>query len=195
MSESIESPAPDAVIKSADYKRLAYARFVLDKARSEADRILQDAEHEHAKRSAEGYQDGLAAGKLAAIEILVNAVAGTINNLGRLETELLTVIDEAIDKLFTDLDRRDVVSAAVRSGLEHVRHSQRITLIANPVTIDDLERGLDFDSYKSSVFNLVADARLTIGECVIEADSATVSIDTAKQLDALKQILRTRIAV
>ncbi|MGF1548155.1 MAG: type III secretion system stator protein SctL [Thiotrichales bacterium] len=194
MVEEVEHPEPDTIIKSADYKRLAYARFVMEKARTESDRILQEAEHAYARRSAEGYRDGLAEGKLAATEIIVGAVSGAIAGLAQLESALLAVIDEALNKLFSGLDQREIVTAAVRNGLEHVRHSQRITLIANPSTIDDLERGLDFALYKSSIFNLVGDARLSVGECVIEAESATVTIDTAAQLEALKSILRTRIS-
>ncbi len=185
------------ILKAAEFALLTEANSLLAQARARADEIAQKAEEAYQQRKEEGYKDGREEGLLEHAEKLMETVMSSVEFIEGIETTLIDVVNQAVRKIIGELDSNERIVRIVQEGLRNVRNQSRVTVRVSPA--DDravrtaLEPMLRSSSGSASFLELVPDARLEQGACILESELGVIDASLETQLKALEKAFTSRI--
>ncbi len=182
------------VIKKDDFDTLQQAGEIINQARAEAQHVMEQARNAYEQARKEGYQAGLEQGRMESAELLFSTVSSSIDYIDHLEKALVDVTLEAMDRLIGDQSDRQLLAQAVKNGLTHLRHQQKVVVRATPDVINYLEDHIGLTDAGGSTLVFLVDERLAADECVLESEYAMVTINARQQLENLKELIREKFA-
>lgn len=185
------------VLKAADVAILLEAQAVLNAAHEQAGRIARDAEAVYEERREQGYLDGKAEGKLEHAEKMLETVMSSVEFIENIEDKLVNVVSQATRKIIGDLDDNERIVRIVRTALTTVRNHQHVTIRVAPGDADAVGKALSgllpTTSGRSSFLDLIPDARLERGSCLLESELGVVDASLETQLKALENAFQAKI--
>ena len=185
------------IVKASDYASLCKANELLIKV----EQSLKDAQDKSLKLYDESYAKGLEEGrdegKGEYIEKIMDMVLSSVESIEALESQLVEVVNNAVNKIIGDSDEKERSVRIVHQALNSVRGSKAITM---RVCAED-ERilrqelsGFIFSSDRSKGYiNLVADPNLKAGDCILETEQGVVDASLDSQLKILNKVLQEHI--
>ncbi|MDO5352150.1 MAG: HrpE/YscL family type III secretion apparatus protein [Succinatimonas sp.] len=185
------------IVKASDYASLCKANELLIKV----EQSLKDAQDKSLKLYDESYAKGLEEGrdegKGEYIEKIMDMVLSSVESIEALESQLVEVVNNAVNKIIGDFDEKERIVRIVHQALNSVRGSKAITM---RVCAED-ERilrqelsGFIFSSDRSKGYiNLVADPNLKAGDCILETEQGVVDASLDSQLKILNKVLQEHI--
>ncbi len=191
-------PAPgQRVLKAADAATLHSAQLILDAARERAVAIEREAEAVYEQQRQQGYEDGRTEGKLEHSEKMLETIMSSVEFIEGIESTLVNVVGQAIRKIIGELDDAERIVRVVRTALTGVRNQQHVTVRVAPADAPAVEKALaamlQAAPGRTSFLDLVPDARLERGACLLESELGVVDASLETQLKALENALQARI--
>ncbi len=196
-TDTVLPQAGQRVLKATDAATLHAAQQILDAARERADHIVRDAEVVYEQRHRQGYEDGRTEGKLEHAEKMLETIMSSVEFIEGVESTLVNVVGQAIRKIIGDLDDGERIVRIVRTALTTVRNQQHVTVRVAPADADAVETALaamlQTAPGRTSFLDIVPDARLERGACLLESELGVVDASLETQLRALENALKARI--
>lgn len=180
--------APEAV------EPVAAATGLLREAEARAAAIVRAAEDAYARRSDEGYADGLARAKLAAVERLLEESAALDAGLRATEAEMARIVAACLRKLVDDYDDQARIQATVRGALRQMRREQRSELRVSSAQFAAVKAGIDrivAEFPDVELVDVVEDAALVPPQIVLESPVGRVEVEFGMSLAALEAVIRS----
>ena len=146
----------------------------------------------------EGYRDGVEEGRLEHAEKVMETVLSSVEYIEGIEATLVNVVAVAVRKVIGEIDENERIVRIVRNALVTVRNQQHVTIRVAPADEKAVREGLA--SMLASVpggasfLDVVPDARLERGACLLESELGVVDASLETQLKALENALRSKIA-
>ncbi|GAB1409632.1 HrpE/YscL family type III secretion apparatus protein [Desulfovibrionales bacterium] len=185
------------VLKEKDLMLLHQAQSILDQAQNQARQILDDAKAEYEQQRKQGYEDGKNEGKLEHAEKIMETVLSSVEFIENIEATLVHVVGQAIRKIIGELDDTDRIVRVVRTALTTVRNQQHVTIRVAPADAEAVSTALAGFLTSSpggkSFLDLVPDARLDRGACLLESELGVVDASLETQLKALENAFQSKI--
>lgn len=195
--DTVLPPSGLRVLKAEDAASLHSAQGVIDAARERADSIVREAEDVYERQRQQGYEDGRTEGKLEHAEKMLETVMSSVEFIEGIESTLVNIVGQAIRKIVGELDDADRIVRIVRTALVNVRNQQHVTVRVAPADAAAVEKALaamlQSAPGRSSFLDLVPDARLDRGACLLESELGVVDASLETQLKALENALQARI--
>jgi flagellar assembly protein FliH len=185
----------------------AEAEELLQKARDDAPRILQEAKEEGFN---DGYKDGeeqgIMAGK-ARVEALILDFAAAVEKTGRMrahilaamEKELAGLLEACLDRFFLAPDsvEADLTARMVKALIKRLDEDERITVRLNPGNMEQMARlapeiWRELKNLPGALF--VADANLHAGDCIIDTPITQVDATVATRRERIFHLLEEMAA-
>lgn len=197
LKKAWQPQAGTRIVKASDYASLCKANELLIKV----EQSLKDAQDKSLKLYDESYAKGLEEGrdegKGEYIEKIMDMVLSSVESIEALESQLVEVVNNAVNKIIGDFDEKERIVRIVHQALNSVRGSKAITM---RVCAED-ERilrqelsGFIFSSDRSKGYiNLVADPNLKAGDCILETEQGVVDASLDSQLKILNKVLQEHI--
>ncbi|MCZ4329450.1 HrpE/YscL family type III secretion apparatus protein [Castellaniella denitrificans] len=183
-------PDPSArVLRAADYTALVQAQALLDEARAQADAILAGAQEAFEAERRRGYEDGKQEALLDQAEKMIETVGRTVDYFAGVENEMVDLVMSAVRKVVDGFDDRDKVMIVVRNVLAVVRNQKHMTLRLNPDEVEVVRARINdiLAEYPGiGYLDLMADARLAQGACILESEIGMVEASLEGQISALQ---------
>ncbi len=183
-------PDPSArVLRAADYTALVQAQALLDEARAQADAILAGAQEAFEAERRRGYEDGKQEALLDQAEKMIETVGRTVDYFAGVENEMVDLVMSAVRKVVDGFDDRDKVMIVVRNVLAVVRNQKHMTLRLNPDDVEVVRARINdilADYPGVGYLDLMADARLAQGACILESEIGMVEASLEGQIAALQ---------
>ncbi len=183
-------PDPSArVLRAADYTALVQAQALLDEARAQADAILAGAQEAFEAERRRGYEDGKQEALLDQAEKMIETVGRTVDYFAGVENEMVDLVMSAVRKVVDGFDDRDKVMIVVRNVLAVVRNQKHMTLRLNPDDVEVVRARINdilADYPGVGYLDLMADARLAQGACILESEIGMVEASLEGQISALQ---------
>lgn len=183
-------PDPSArVLRAADYTALVQAQALLDEARAQADAILAGAQEAFEAERRRGYEDGKQEALLDQAEKMIETVGRTVDYFAGVENEMVDLVMSAVRKVVDGFDDRDKVMIVVRNVLAVVRNQKHMTLRLNPDEVEVVRARINdiLAEYPGiGYLDLMADARLAQGACILESEIGMVEASLEGQIAALQ---------
>ncbi|KDD26739.1 SctL family type III secretion system stator protein BscL [Bordetella bronchiseptica] len=181
-------PATD-VLRAEDYAELLSAAQIVAQAHRRADEIVAEAREEFERERRRGYEEGRREALTDQAEKMIETVSRTIDYFAGIENEMIELVMSAVRKIVDGYDDRERTVIAVRNALAVVRNQRQMTLRLHPDEVDVLREGMNqlLAAYPGvGYLDLLPDARLTRGACILESEIGMVEASLEDQLCALR---------
>ena len=182
-------PPGTRVLPAADLAALVEAQAVLDNAHAQAEAILAGAREAFEAERRRGYEDGKQEALLDQAEKMIETVSRTVEYFAWVENEMVDLVMASVRKVVDGFDDREKVMIVVRNALAVVRNQKQMTLRLHPAEIESVrERINDILAAYPGVgyLDLLADARLGRGACILESQIGMVEASLEGQIVALR---------
>ena len=178
------------VLKAADHAALAQAQTMLESARQQADALLAGAQAAFDAECRRGYEDGHAEALMNQAEKMIETVGRTVEYFAGVENEMIELVLAAVQKIIDGYDDREKIMVVVRNALAVVRNQKQMTLRLHPGEVETVREQVNelLAAYPGvGYLDLVADARLDRGACILESEIGVVEASLESQLQALRK--------
>ncbi|GAA0780581.1 SctL family type III secretion system stator protein BscL [Castellaniella ginsengisoli] len=183
-------PDPAArVLRAADYAALIQAQALIDEAHARADAILAGAQDAFEAERRRGYEDGKQEALLDQAEKMIETVGRTVDYFAGVENEMVDLVMSAVRKVIDGFDDREKVMIVVRNVLAVVRNQKHMTLRLHPDDVEIVRARINdilADYPGVGYLDLLADARLAPGACILESEIGMVEASLEGQIAALQ---------
>lgn len=178
------------ILKAEDYVVYLEAREVISAAQHEAEDIVAKARQTYEDEKRRGYQEGLAEIKGEQADHILKVVSRTINYLSDIEDTLANILIGGVKKIIGECDQKALAISLVKNALQHVRNEKHVTIRIAPGEYEAVQGQLNdiLAEYKGVGFiDLVADPRLSAGDCIMESEIGVVDASVDVQMKALQK--------
>ena len=120
---------------------------------------------------------------------MIETVSRTVEYFAGVENEMVDLVMASVRKVVDGFDDREKVMIVVRNALAVVRNQKQMTLRLHPAEIESVrERINDILAAYPGVgyLDLLADARLGRGACILESQIGMVEASLEGQIEALR---------
>lgn len=183
-------PDPAArVLRAADYAALIQAQALIEEAHAQADAILAGAQDAFEAERRRGYEDGKQEALLDQAEKMIETVGRTVDYFAGVENEMVDLVMSAVRKVIDGFDDREKVMIVVRNVLAVVRNQKHMTLRLHPDDVEIVRARINdilADYPGVGYLDLLADARLAPGACILESEIGMVEASLEGQIAALQ---------
>lgn len=178
------------VLKADDYVVYLEAQEIIKAAQQQATEIVEEAHKAYEHEKKRGYQDGIAESKAEQTEHMLKVVSRTINYLSDIEDTLANILMSGVKKIIGEFNQEELAISLVKNALQHVRNEKHVTIRIPPAQYSAVQARLNIilAEYKGVGFlDLVADPRLSAGDCIMESEVGVVDASVNVQLMALQK--------
>ncbi len=180
------------VLKAKDYASYLDSQHLVEAANSKAESIIANAQQAYETEKQRGYQDGLAQAKIENAQTMVETLARCNDYYQQVEEKMTGVVLEAVRKIIDTFDDVDTTVSVVREALQLVSNQKQVILHVHPEQVVDVREkvaGVLSDYPEVGYVDVVADARLKNGGCILETEVGIIDASIDGQLHALKQAM------
>jgi type III secretion protein L len=176
------------------------AEDVVAAAHQQALQTAADAAEAFAAEQERGYADGQEQARLEQAEKMIENVSRTIDYFARVESQMVDLVMQSVQKIVSDYDDEARVLATVKNALSVVRNQKQMTLRLHPQQVEMVKRRVNdlLAAYPGvGYLDIVADHRLKADACILESEIGLVEASLEGQLNALRsafeKILGSRV--
>lgn len=189
-TENLQLLSERKVLKEHEYAALLDASTVVETARREARRIVQQATQDAEAGRRQGYEEGLRRAKAEYATQLVTDTMAAERQLHVLRASMAQIVVKAVGQFIADADPAALFEAALMRVDTLIRQEPFITVRVAPAQEAAL-RGvlarLCAEANWTMTVHFVADAALPIGACVVQTASGVLDIGVDAQLEAFRR--------
>ena len=178
------------VLKAEDYAIYLEAQEIISTAQQQAADILSQAKEAYQQEKERGYQDGVDESKIDQSDQMLKVVSRTITYLSDVEQSLADILLSGVKKIIGEFDQEQLAVNLVRNALQHVRNEKQVTIRIPPSQYNMVKAKVNdiLADYKGVGFiDLVADQRLSTGDCIMESEIGVVDASVDVQIQALQK--------
>ncbi|PIF73083.1 type III secretion protein L [Variovorax sp. 54] len=189
-TENLQLLSERKVLKENEYAALLDASAVVETARREARRIVQQAVQDAEASRRQGYEEGLQRAKAEYASQLLSDTMASERQLHALRASMAQIVVKAVGQFVADAEPAALFEAALLRVDTLIRHEPFITVRVAPAqeaTLRDVLARLRADANWTMTVSLVADAALPAGACVVQTASGVLEIGVDAQLEAFRR--------
>ncbi|TOA13779.1 SctL family type III secretion system stator protein VscL [Vibrio parahaemolyticus] len=180
------------VLKAKDYVSYLDSQHLVEAANSKADSIIAKAQQAYETEKQRGYQDGLEQAKIENAQAMVATLTRCNEYYLQVEHKMTNVVLDAVRKIIDTFDDVDTTISVVREALQLVSNQKQVILHVHPEQVVDVREkvaGVLSDFPEVGYVDVVADARLKNGGCILETEVGIIDASIDGQIQALKQAM------
>lgn len=189
---ALEIESDSVVIPAENYSALVKGEELLALAEHEAGLIRAEAQAEYERQKQEGFDLGLEQGKAEISEKMVEYMSQSAAYFSKVENVLIDLVLRCTRTVIGEFNERDLVEKVVRKSLEVTRNEGNVTVRVSPEHADWLKSRCEeiLKSFpKIEFLEILPDARVTEGNCVLETEIGVVDATLETQLKAIENAL------
>ncbi len=183
----------ERIVKAHDYAYFIKSELIAKEAKENKRKGELAATEALLKAVQNGIAQGEEESRKQLSEQMLKASSDTLEQLAKVEKDLLDVVTNAVRKIIEDYDDDKLALAMVRNGLKLVCKSQRVIVRVNPKKIDKLMQGLMTLNHSIDFLEIMPDENLPDGDCVLESDIGIVRASLEEQLQHIENSIKTAL--
>ncbi len=198
-ARTLEAVNRPAVVKRQVQIACQQANEILARAEDEAQRIVSEARHEAQSILDSAREQGYQSGAAQWYEVLADTWNSRDRYLAENETALLRLAVRIAEKLIGEELRTspDTVAGVVKQALCSVRRAKSFTVQVHPGDADFVSQRLPtlrVAGGAAHAIEVVPNASLSPGDCIIETDIGVVDARLETQLKNMERVLTLKMA-
>jgi type III secretion protein L len=189
-TENLQLLSERKVLKENEYAALLDASAVVETARREARRIVQQAAQEAEASRKQGYEEGLQRARAEYATQLVTDTMAAERQLHALRGSMAQIVVKAVGQFIADAEPAALFEAALLRVDTLIRNEPFITVRVAPAqepTVREVLTRLHAQANWTMTVNLAVDPALPAGACVVQTASGVLEIGVDAQLEAFRR--------
>jgi type III secretion protein L len=185
----LETAPGRVIIRGPEHLVYCTAADILEKARLEAARIIENAKTEAKKSRTEGFNAGREEAIASQARLIGGIAAKGEIYLADMEDKVISLVMVAIRRLVGEMDDRLRISRVVQNALSVVQRQNRVVIRVAGCMSESVRESLETILLPYPLINMAEvtpDESLDKNECVIETRAGTVKAGLNSQLAALQ---------
>lgn len=181
--------ASHKVVRADELHAWHEAKAIVALANQQAEQIMDGVQAAFEVEKKRGFDEGTELARLEQAEQMIENVTRTVDYFAQVETRMVDLVMQAIQKVVNDFDNRDRVLITVRNVLSVVRNQKQLTLRLNPTQVDIVKSRMNelLAAYPGvGYLDIVPDSRLVADACILESEIGVVEASIEGQLEALR---------
>jgi type III secretion protein L len=180
------------ILRAAEAQAWQDGFAFLETARQEAAQLREAGRRAYAGEYAQGYEDGLAAGREEASRLVAEATVKLDGYFAGLEDQLAQLVLEVTRRLLGAFEQDDLVARAARQAIAEIRRAKYLKVTVHPDAFETVRAALDAMA-KERRFGFAVevepDGTLARDACILATEAAVVDASVATQLEAIAAAL------
>lgn len=151
--------------------------------------ILSQAKEALQSERERGYREGREEALREQSEHAIDSVARTVDYFNKVEGRMVDLVMQAVRKIITDYDNEPHIFLTVRNALSVLRNQKQLVLRLNPADVEAMRSRINdlLAAYPGiGYIDVMADARILAGACLIESEIGLVEASMESQLASLQ---------
>ncbi|NNA00732.1 HrpE/YscL family type III secretion apparatus protein [Pseudomonas lundensis] len=185
--------APDQVVlRSADYQAYLTANQLVELARERAQAIEQGARDVYEQQKAMGWQAGVDEARTSQATLIQETLQQCNQYYRAVEQKMSDVVLHAVRKILKQYDNTELALSVTREALSLVSNQKQVILHVQPEQVSAVRERVSHilkDFPEVGYVDVVADARLDEGGCILETEIGIIDASVDGQLAALATAL------
>ena len=185
--------APDQVVlRSADYQAYLTANQLVELARERAQAIEQGARDVYEQQKALGWQAGVDEARTSQATLIQETLQQCNQYYRAVEQKMSDVVLNAVRKILKQYDNTELALSVTREALSLVSNQKQVILHVQPEQVSAVRERVSHilkDFPEVGYVDVVADARLDEGGCILETEIGIIDASVDGQLAALATAL------
>lgn len=185
--------APDQVVlRSADYQAYLTANQLVELARERAKAIEQGARDVYEQQKALGWQAGVDEARTSQATLIQETLQQCNQYYRAVEQKMSDVVLHAVRKILKQYDNTELALSVTREALSLVSNQKQVILHVQPEQVSAVRERVSHilkDFPEVGYVDVVADARLDEGGCILETEIGIIDASVDGQLAALATAL------
>ena len=185
--------APDQVVlRSADYQGYLTANQLVELARERAQAIEQGARDVYEQQKALGWQAGVDEARTRQATLIQETLLQCNHYYREVEQKMSDVVLQAVRKILKQYDNTELALSVTREALSLVSNQKQVILHVQPEQVTAVRERVSHilkDFPEVGYVDVVADARLDEGGCILETEIGIIDASVDGQLAALATAL------
>ncbi|MDC5707117.1 HrpE/YscL family type III secretion apparatus protein [Vibrio europaeus] len=185
------------VLKAREYLSYLDSQHLVEAAHAKADSIVESAQQAYESEKQRGYQDGLQRAEIENAQTMIATLAKCNDYYLQVEQKMTGVVLDAVRKIIDTFDDVDTTVSVVREALQLVSNQKQVILHVHPEQVIDVRDKVSSvlsDFPEVGYVEVVADARLKNGGCILETEVGIIDASIDGQLQALKQAMEKQLS-
>ena len=191
-TENLQLLSERKVLKEAEYAALLDASALVETARHEARRIVQQAVQQAEESRRQGYEEGQRSARAEYAQRLVGDTLAAQRQLHALRTSMAQIVVKAVGQFIGEAEPAALFEAALLRVDTLVRNEPFITMRVVPaqeVALRQVLARLRSEANWGMNVTVMPDPSLAEGACVVQTASGTLEIGVNAQLEAFRRAL------
>ena len=185
--------APDQVVlRSDDYQAYLTANQLVELARERAQAIEQGARDVYEQQKALGWQAGVDEARTSQATLIQETLQQCNQYYRAVEQKMSDVVLHAVRKILKQYDNTELALSVTREALSLVSNQKQVILHVQPEQVSAVRERVSHilkDFPEVGYVDVVADARLDEGGCILETEIGIIDASVDGQLAALATAL------
>ncbi|MDD2052442.1 HrpE/YscL family type III secretion apparatus protein [Pseudomonas putida] len=190
--------APEQVLlRSADYQRYLMADELLEVARRRAEDIERGAEEIYEEQKQLGWLAGMEQARTQQAVLIQETLLQCNDYYRRVEEQMSEVVLQAVRKIVRQFDDTELTLQVTREALSLVSNQKHVILHVEPDRVTEVREQISRvlkDFPEIGYVDVIADARLGQGGCMLETEVGIIDASIDGQLIALQTALKQQWA-
>ena len=186
--------APDQVVlRSTDYQGYLTANQLVELARERAQAIEQGAHDVYEQQKALGWQAGVEQARIQQATLIQETLVQCNQYYRQVEQQMSEVVLQAVRKILKQYDNTELALSVTREALSLVSNQKHVILHVQPEQVVAMREQVSQvlkDFPEVGYVEVVADARLDQGGCILETEIGIIDASVDGQLAALGLALK-----
>ncbi|AIW14388.1 HrpE/YscL family type III secretion apparatus protein [Vibrio tubiashii] len=185
------------VLKAREYLSYLDSQHLVEAAHAKAGTIVESAQQAYESEKQRGYQDGLQKAEIENAQTMIATLAKCNDYYLQVEQKMTGVVLDAVRKIIDTFDDVDTTVSVVREALQLVSNQKQVILHVHPEQVIDVREKVSSvlsDFPEVGYVEVVADARLKNGGCILETEVGIIDASIDGQLQALKQAMEKQLS-
>ncbi len=178
------------VLHAHEVRTLQSAQQAIADANEQAALIVAQAREVYESEKRRGFEEGKEEARMEQAEQMIETVSRNVEYFSKVETRMVDLVMQAVQKIVSDFDDRERVLITVRNVLSVVRNQKQMTLRLHPQQVEVVKARVNdlLAAYPGvGYLDIVADTRLQPDACILESEIGLIEASTESQLTALRQ--------
>lgn len=187
---AVRVDAAGMVLSAQEVRALQSAQEAIAQANEQAAQIVAQAREVYESEKRRGFEEGKEEARMEQAEQMIETVSRNVEYFSKVETRMVDLVMQAVQKIISDFDDRERVLITVRNVLSVVRNQKQMTLRLHPQQVEVVKARVNdlLAAYPGvGYLDIVADTRLQMDACILESEIGLIEASTESQLTALRQ--------
>ena len=179
-----------SVVRAEAFSTVCDARALLDQAKADAARIVEEARSAFEAERKRGFEEGTEEARLEMSAQMIEVVGSVVDYISTAEQDMVAIVSRALERILGEIPADDLIVKVVRSALVALRTEKQLTLRVSPDNVARVRERMSeiLSPYPLIVdIHVVADNRLEVTGCILESDIGIVDASLEGQLAVLRR--------